>query len=161
MTGKATLIPVESALDWCASAVLAAAAGWAAWRLAAPPAYTAGAGLAGLALGLLAMRGLGTAGRDEFFASFEPAPFAGNDVEPDELLLDDPLVEMEADARVVRLFERDVATPGEMVARIANFLGDEDRSTVVPLAIREESASPPDASAALHAALANIRASLR
>ena len=51
------------------------------------------------------------------------------------------------------------ATPGEMVARIENFLGDDRRMTT--RAAEEGSASPPDASAALHAALANIRASLR
>jgi len=48
---------------------------------------------------------------------------------------------------------------GEMVARIENFLGDDRRMTT--RAAEEGSASPPDASAALHAALANIRASLR
>ena len=160
MTVHAIRHPAETALDWVASAALAAATSWAAWRLTASPAYAAAAGMAGLALGLLAMRRFGAGDRAEAFASFEPAAFDSADFEDDELLLDDPLVEAGPDARVVRLFERDVATPGEMVARIADFLG-EDRSKVVPLPIREESASPPDARAALHAALANIRASLR
>lgn len=151
--------PAEAALDWFAPAILSAAAAWAGWRLAGSLIDAGAAGFAALALGVLAMRKLGRDKLAQPFDAFEPAPFS--DIEPDELLLDDPLIEVESDARVVRLFEPDVATPGEMIARIADFLGEEGRSTVVPLAIREESAPPPDASAALHAALANIRASLR
>jgi hypothetical protein len=151
--------PAEAVLDWFAPAILSTAAAWAGWRLAGTLIPAGAMGLLALVLGVLVMRTLGVKKPALPFDTFEPAPFA--DIEPDELLLDDPLVEVESDARVVRLFEPDVATPGEMIARIADFLGEEGRSTVVPLAIREESASPPDASAALHAALANIRASLR
>jgi|SRR5690349_24590226 hypothetical protein len=90
--------------------------------------------------------------------AFEPVAFEEASLE-NELLLDDPLIEVEANSRVVRLFDRQDATPGEMVARIEDYLGDGRRRSPVPA--EEGSATPPDAHAALHAALANIRASLR
>ena len=91
-------------------------------------------------------------------ARFEPVSFE-ECFEEDVLLLDDPLGGIEPDARVVRLFARDEATPGELVTRIADYLGDERR--ILAQAAGEGQQTPPDASAALHAALANIRASLR
>jgi hypothetical protein len=82
---------------------------------------------------------------------FEEATFA------DELLLDDPLISIDPDSRVVRLFERQDATPGELVTRISDFLGER----AAPVSAQVQEYRPVDASAALHAALANIRASLR
>jgi hypothetical protein len=104
------------------------------------------------------MRVLGQSRRGEVEAAFEPLPFEGGQND-DELLLDDPLIEVEEDSRVVRLFDREEATPGEMVARIEDYLGEGRSWPVIPA--EEGSSAPPDASAALHAALANIRASLR
>lgn len=153
--------PLEYVIDWSASAVLAAAAGWAAWRLGWPAQIDAGAAVAALGIGIAVMGRFGSAGSGYAEASFEPVQFAEAEGETDELLLDDPLIEIEPDSRVVRLFARDSATPGEMVTRIEDYLGEGSRAAHAPAAVREESASPPDASAALHAALANIRASLR
>lgn len=74
-----------------------------------------------------------------------------------ELLLDDPIVPGDAESRVVRLFQPDpLPEPGELVTKIADYL-DSGRSAVLPMAgepVRH------DASAALHAALADIRRSL-
>lgn len=74
----------------------------------------------------------------------------------DELLLDDP-IKAPADSRVVQLFgDEPLPAPGELVTRIADFL-ESGRGPV-----REQvQASSNEASAALHAALADIRRSLR
>ena len=80
----------------------------------------------------------------------------------DELLLDDPMAPVEADSRVVPLFEREqpsaLPEPGELVARISDYLGS---GRAAAPAQDQPVASPADASAALHAALADIRQSLR
>ena len=69
-----------------------------------------------------------------------------------ELLLDDVLAQLGPDSRVVRLFDpAAMPTPGELRARIDRHL---DSSSARP--------SPhPDASQALHEALAELRRSLR
>jgi hypothetical protein len=151
--------PADMLVEWAAPAILAAAAGWAAWVLAGSLISGTAAAACGLAIGLAAMRLFGTSRREVAGSAFEPVPFDGCVDDTDELLLDDPLADVESDSRVVRLFEREDATPGQLVARIADYLGNEHRLSA--LAAVEGSASPPDASAALHAALANIRASLR
>ena len=79
----------------------------------------------------------------------------------DEILdLDDPLVEPSPESRVVRLFARQEPTPGELVDRITDFLGGARQPAPVPQRSVEDQVTM-DASTALHAALANIRASLR
>ena len=66
------------------------------------------------------------------------------------MLLDDIPVELEPDARVVRLFEpRQPPTAGELQASIDRHLG------------RPNSSAPPDASQALSDALAELRRALR
>jgi hypothetical protein len=66
-----------------------------------------------------------------------------------ELVLDDVLVELETDSRVVRLFDpAAMPTPGQLQQRIDRHLGQRD-------------SAPPDASQALHEALAELRRSLR
>ena len=154
--------PADRLVEWAAPAVLAAAAGWAAWTTFTQPLAGIGAAAIALAIGTCAMRVVGAAPRTEALAGFEPVSFE-ECVEDDVLLLEDRLSEIEADARVVSLFAEDEATPGELVARIADYLGDESRVPVLPttLAAGEGQQAPPDASAALHSALANIRASLR
>ena len=74
---------------------------------------------------------------------FEPAD--------EELLLDDKLESVDADSRVVRLFDP-VGTPtaGELQARI-------DRH----LRVNASPAAPPDATQALHDAISALRQSLR
>jgi hypothetical protein len=154
--------PADRLVEWVAPAVLAVAAGWAAWTTSTQPFVGIGAAVIALAIGIGAMRVFGAAHRSEPEAGFEPVSFE-ECVEDDVLLLDDPLSDAEADARVVKLFAEDEATPGELAARIADYLGDEHRAPVAPaaLAAGEGQQAPPDASAALHSALANIRASLR
>jgi hypothetical protein len=69
-----------------------------------------------------------------------------------ELLLDDVLAQLGPDSRVVRLFDpAAMPTPGELRARIDRHL---DSSNARP-------APHPDASQALHEALAELRRSLR
>jgi hypothetical protein len=154
--------PADRLVEWAAPAVLAAAAGWAAWTAFTQPIAGIGAAAIALAIGICAMRVFGAVPRTEPDAGFEPVSFE-ECVEDDVLLLDNPLSDIEADARVVKLFDREEATPGELVARIADYLGDERRVPVAQaaLAAGEGQQAPPDASAALHSALANIRASLR
>ena len=159
---------VEAAAEWGAPLLLAAALGWAGFRLGAPLAGIFAAANVAFAGGIGVMRKAGL--------SVEAAipPFETPEIElveqefgellleaKDEvLILDDPLIEPSPDSRVVRLFERQEPTPGELVDRITHFLGGDRQPALVPQRPVEDQHSI-DASAALHAALANIRASLR
>jgi len=137
--------------------VPAVAAGWAALAVGLPLAAIAAVGMIALAVGVVAMRLAGAAPLTNELG-FEPVEFDVC-VLNDELLLDDPLVEIETDSRVVQLFGAQDPTPGELVSRISDYLNDGRRN---PSHIASEPDHyPVDASAALHAALANIRASLR
>ena len=158
--------PLEAAVEWLAPITLSLAVGWAGWRLGLSTISSVGLGAAALAAGIAAVR---LAGRGASIAiqGFQPAEFES--IEAGELLLEekdsilelhDRLEEPNPDSRVVRLFERHDPTPGELVDRIVDFLSEGRRPDPVdhPMA---ESNRLPDASAALHDALANIRASLR
>ena len=158
---------LEAAIEWTAPLLLAAALGWAGFRLGAPLAGVFAAVIVAFAGGLGIMR------RTDHAASAIIAPFEAAAIEPveqelDELLLeaedellilDDPLV-VPSNSRVVRLFERQEPTPGELVDRITDFLGGTRQPALVPQRPVEDQHNV-DASAALHAALANIKASLR
>jgi len=149
--------PIEIVAEWGAPLLLAGAAGWAASAAGLQLAAVAPAGAIVLAIGVVTMR---LAGRAPMTAdvAFEPVAFEDAVID-DVLLLDDPLIEIAPESRVVRLFAKAEPTPGELVLRIEDYLSD-SRRTQAP----EASAAnqhPVDASAALHAALANIRASLR
>jgi hypothetical protein len=122
-----------------------------------PLAATAAGATMTLALGVVAMRLAGCQPIAELGA-FEPVEI-DDLVDSDELLLDDPLIEVQPDSRVARLFERDEPTPGELVTRISDYLGTARLAPVLDAG--QEVDRQPDASAALHAALTNIRASLR
>lgn len=157
--------PVEMLIEWIAPFPLALAAAWAGRTLGFSFSAAAAVAVAAYILGFVAIRRTGRENRARSYG-FEPAKF---EKETDELLLgpqdevlilDDPLDVVPSDSRVVRLFAPHDPTPGELVERIADFLG-EDRCAVLPVQVRAEPAPPADASAALHAALANIRASLR
>lgn len=159
---------LEAAAEWGAPLLLAAALGWAGFRLGAPLAGVVASAIVAFAGGVGIMRKAGS-NAAATIASFE-AP-AIEPVEPDVdelileekdelLILDDPLVEPNPDSRVVRLFERQEPTPGELVDRISEFLGGVRQPAPVPQRPVED-AHNVDASAALHAALANIKASLR
>jgi hypothetical protein len=149
--------PVEAIVEWGAPSLLAVAAGWAASLAGLPLAAVTGVGVMALAFGVVTMR---LAGRAPIVseAGFEPIPFE-EAVAADVLLLDDPLIEIEPESRVVQLFAKSEPTPGELVLRIEDYLGDGRRPPAPHASTREQ--CPADASAALHAALANIRASLR
>ena len=149
--------PVEVIAEWGAPALLAVATGWAASAAGLPLAAVAAAGTMALAIGVVMMR---LAGGAPIVAEvgFELVPFE-DIMADDELLLDDPLVEIAPDSRVVRLFAKAEPTPGELVLRIEDYLSDGRRSPAPMEATVEQ--RPVDTSAALHAALANIRASLR
>jgi len=148
---------VEVIAEWGAPALLAVAAGWAASAAGLSLAAVAVAGTIALAMGVVTMRLAGGAPLVAQ-ADFEPVAFE-DCLTDDELLLDDPLVDIEPDSRVVQLFVGEDPTPGELVSRISDYLND-GRRTSSPLEGALEHRLP-DASAALHAALANIRASLR
>jgi len=146
---------LEVLVEWAAPMVLALAAAWAASAAGLSLVADVTVGVGALSFGILAMR---TAGQGHSVASapFEPVEFEPDGLQ-DELLLDDPLVEVAPDSRVVKLFAGNEPTPGELVLRISDYLSEQGKA---PNAESLEP-FPVDASAALHAALANIRANLR
>jgi len=158
---------IEQIVDAIAAAVLSASVGFCALRFSSSPAFAAGSAVLALCGALVVLRVVSPIGR------FRLADFALNDVprEPEELLLtdsdrlppqspapspelllDDVLAQLGPDSRVVRLFDAAaMPTPGELRARIDRHL---DSSNARP-------APHPDASQALHDALAELRRSLR
>lgn len=130
---------IEATADAGAALLLAAAVAYAFWTLTVAPAAVAGAGVAfGLSfVGLRRIQPVGAARLTD-----RPVATPVNDLlaeadrslahAEDELVLDDILAVLSPDSRVVRLFERDHATPRK----------------------------PADASQALHDALADLRRSL-
>lgn len=148
---------IEVLAEWGAPIVLASAAGWSASMAGLPLAAEVPAVVIALSLGIIAMRKAG--GKPSMpEAGFQPVEFGPGDYD-NVLLLDDPLVEVEPDSRVVRLFARTDPTPGELVLRISDYLSEQSKPSA--LADRSDELEQGDASAALHAALANIRATLR
>ena len=148
----------ESLIEWGAPAVLAAAVGWAAFALSGAALAGAGAAAVAMVAGVLAMRRTDVTEPGLVLSDYEIEPI--DDAMRDELLLDDPLGDVAANSRVVSMFEREPATPGALVTRIADYLGERSPDAGVA-EDRGEHRVPTDAGAALHAALANIRASLR
>lgn len=159
--------PVDTLVEWLAPLPLAAAVGWAAQMLGLSLVEAAAVAVALVTVGFAAIRLAGGNGHFRRF-DFQPADLGDELGDPGELLLseedellelNDPLLEVAPDHRVVRLFERQETTPGELVARISDFLGDGQKAPAGEIA--RLGVGHVDASAALHAALANIRASLR
>ena len=168
---------IEIAAEWIAAACLGGAAAFACWMLVPVGAGMVAAPLAGAigAIGALFAMGRVDRGRKLSPERFVPVDFGDDEVltldeavEPDdELLLDDPLPALDEHSRVVRLFAVPVSpsepaplpAPGEMAARIENFLGGA-RPGPADMALHAAPVAT-DASAALHAALADIRRSLR
>ena len=149
--------PAETLAELGAPAVFAAAAGWCVATISHPAIAAMAAAMAYLA-GWIAIR---RAGAQDQLLPLKPFELALFEMESDELLLDDPLSQAEPNGRVHQLFAAPEQRPGALVARIADYLGD--RLTAGSAGVNNEVADQPipDASAALHAALANIRASLR
>lgn len=148
--------PVEVAAEWGAPLSLAAAVCWAASTAGLPLAAVVAAGTMAVAMGVVTMR-LACGGSIAVESDFEPVSFE-DCVADGELLLDDPIIEIEADSRVVQLFAKSEPTPGELVLRIEDYLSEGRHAPAGEAAAEQR---PVDASAVLHAALANIRASLR
>ena len=161
--------PLEVAIEWLAPIPLGLAVSWAGLRLGIGIVSSLLLGAAALVLGILAIRKAGQTASIPM-DTFQPATFETVDPDDlDELLLeetesilelDDRLEAPMPESRVVRLFERQDPTPGELVDRIVGFLADGRRQEVEDTVIAEP-VRHPDASAALQEALANIRASLR
>ena len=147
MMWKLTRHPLERAAVAGSGLALGGAVGFAILSLAGSIAAAVSGGVAAVAVAILLL---------ERVDVVEAVPFELPD--EDELLLDDPI----ADSRVVQLFEREqpvaLPEPGELVARISDYLGS---GRAAAPAQDQPVASPADASAALHAALADIRQSLR
>lgn len=153
-------------MEWAAPIPLAVAVGWAARQFGMSPIEAAAVGLILLIGGFAAIKAVGRAETAAY--QFQPTAFEESEelgellleAKDEVLLLDDPLIEPDGDSRVVRLFARQQPTPGELVDRIEGFLGEMGRDTAATPAEPAERL-PADASAALYAALANVRASLR
>lgn len=155
---------IEAAIDGTAAMVFAGAAGFAALRvLESPPPALAGGSVAFLCAFLL-LRTVRPIAPEFAIAGFDLPPVRVSQMaelvlsdsdrfrpaSADELLLDDVLSDPEPDSRVVRLFDP-AAMPADLpdARRDPRFAG----ASAVP--------TPPDASQALHEALAKLRHSLR
>ena len=154
---------IEDFASLAAAAILAAAVGFAVSRLTPSIVAVGGVAASALAVALVALRSI-EAGDAEFsLGQFAPAELAFEELDElllteadridsladDELVLDDVLANLGEDSRVVRLFDRStMPIPGQLKARIDRHLG-------------QTRAQAPDASAALHEALAELRHSLK
>ena len=171
MEWKSQPHPIERLASGVAGLSLGGASAFALAELAPLAGFaltsTAGAGGVAAAFGGLMLlgrigearaAGLGEISLIDFCESVD-APSAEH---PDELLLDDPIIPIDPESRVVRLFDRvqppePLPEPGELAERIATYL-DKGRSAAPSTA--ETPPARVDASVALHAALADIRRSL-
>ncbi|WP_156930390.1 hypothetical protein [Sphingomonas jaspsi] len=147
-------------VEWVASLLFAALVGYACLLTGGPKLGAMGVA-AGFMVGSSLLARITPDGQQAF--AFEPAAFddPAHD-EPEELLLDDPIAQPTEDSRVVALFGTVDSSPAALVARIEDYLGREpDRAPRAMPAVDEAARPTADASAALHAALSNIRASLR
>ena len=155
---------LEQGVDLAAAAIFAAAAAYAAFLIGRSPPIAAATAAVGLLAGTWTLRAV-KPGRPGFaLAQFEPSglPSAATDEwlltdadrisppvtsESDELLLDDVLARLEDFSRVVRLFDpAAMPSAGELKTRVDRHLANR---------------APPDASQALHDALADLRQTLR
>ena len=182
---KARRPRIEIAAEWIAALCLGAAAGFAALSLTA--AGLLGAVAVAILSAAAALFALALVDRHVVDAdpAFEPVAFPEeaepvdvdkadvlileDKVEDDALLLDTPVAAAEPESRVVRLFggaphsseAGNIPAPGEMLARIEDFLGVARGGAEQGEPVRRANEASADASAALHAALADIRRSLR
>ena len=171
--------PVERAAISIAGLSLGCASAFALFKLTplAGTVLTGAAGVGGLAAACGGLILLGRIGKSrsgdsgdirliDFVETVgEQAGYAESDqdINVNELLLDDPIAPLDPDSRVVRLFQPEqppepLPEPGEMVARIATFLNS---GRGAAHSVAEAVPVRADANTALHAALADIRRSLR
>jgi hypothetical protein len=157
---------IEETASLAAAVILAAAVAFAVGHLTPSPAVAGSAAAVALFIALLALRSVAPGDRGFSLAQFTPAELAFEELDElqlteadragasagdDELVLDDILASLGEDSRVVRLFDASaMPTPGQLRARVDRHLGQTRGPGEVP-----------DASAALHDALAELRQSLR
>lgn len=148
----------DSLLDWAASLLFAGLVGYACWLVG-------GAKLAatGAAAGFMVGAGLlaKVAPTASALASFDLQPLETQEADEGELLLDDALMAPSEGSRVVALFAAGESSPAALVARIEDYLGRDGNGRTALPAAPDGPMPMVDASAALHSALSNIRASLR
>ncbi len=168
---------IELAADFGAAAAFAAASSYALVLLAEAPGVAAAAGILAFWAAFGGLRSVRPHEPDYSLADFTVAPVEIDDLHElvltdadrlpaqdelvltdadrflaeDELMLEDVLREPMKNSRVVRLFDPSaMPTPGQLHARINRHLAGSGAPT-----------APPDASQALHQALADLRRSLR
>jgi hypothetical protein len=155
MTGR-SVERIESAVDAGAALLLAAAVSYALWTIVAAQSVAAAGGVGAFAACLASLRRIPSAAPCDEDAPRCVTPVADLLAEADrslahaedELVLEDILAALGPDSRVVRLFEPgNMPTPAQMKARIDRHL-------------EGDGTAAPDASQALHDALADLRRSL-
>ena len=155
MTGR-SIERIESAVDVGAALLLAAAVSYALWTIVAAQSVAAAGGVGAFAACLAGLRRIPSAAPCDEDAPRCVTPVADLLAEADrslahaedELVLEDILAALGPDSRVVRLFEPgNMPTPAQMKARIDRHL-------------EGDGTAAPDASQALHDALADLRRSL-
>jgi hypothetical protein len=155
MTGR-SVDRIESAVDAGAALLLAAAVSYALWTIVAAQSVAAAGGVGAFAACLAGLRRIPSAAPCDEDAPRCVTPVADLLAEADrslahaedELVLEDILAALGPDSRVVRLFEPgNMPTPAQMKARIDRHL-------------EGDGTAAPDASQALHDALADLRRSL-
>jgi hypothetical protein len=155
MTGR-SVERIESAVDAGAALLLAAAVSYALWTIVAAQSVAAAGGVGAFAACLAGLRRIPSAATCDEDAPRCVTPVADLLAEADrslahaedELVLEDILAALGPDSRVVRLFEPgNMPTPAQMKARIDRHL-------------EGDGTAAPDASQALHDALADLRRSL-
>ena len=129
--------PVESTVDVAAAALFAAAVAFAAGATGLGAGATIARATAASLPVYLALRNVAPGERGHAMAAFEPAPLepaadVGADPGADELLLEDRLGPVTADARVVRLFG-----PGQEPTRAATGIAPRDDSQALTAALAE------------------------
>jgi hypothetical protein len=160
---------IEGILSFGAAAIFAAAVAYAVCRLTSSMATVAAAGAAALFIALQILRSISPSDRGFSLTQFAPAEMAleesnelllteadrfngGHSSDAnDELVLDDVLAKSGEESRVVRMFDPSaMPTPGQLKARIDRHLNQTPAQ-----------GASPDASGALHEALAELRRSLK
>lgn len=155
MTGR-SVEKIELAVDAGAALLLAAAVSYALWTIVAAQSVAAAGGVGAFAACLAGLRRISSAAPCDEDAPRCVTPVADLLAEADrslahaedELVLEDILAALGPNFRVVRLFEPgNMPTPAQMKARIDRHL-------------EGDGTAAPDASQALHDALADLRRSL-
>lgn len=153
--------PLETLATLSASAALAGAGGFALSALAgATPLAVAGSAAFLFALGLAVLARIDRGGAAYRLPAWTAAePLDAGETGPDdemELLLDDMIAPVADDSRVVRLFAP-MPTAGQLKDRIDRHLAGQPAAA----GVASTPIATPDASEALHLALAELRRSLR